>query len=1112
MPQDKDDYIALLRKRIVAQDTSKLPKHLLRRLSVRGQEGPPAQAGQGIDFKNLDEDPELQQSLAYHVQYTPSKWLLEQEAGLIADRRDLHDPYHKMPRFRQSDPNEDIYEWARKSRLTGLCFSGGGIRSATFNLGILQGLAVKGWLDQVDYLSSVSGGGYIHSWLVAWLKRKTTELDRKEPKVAEPKFAAWRYVMSRLIPLPHHEPGEPYQAVWPRQIQWLRRYSNYLTPHKGALTGDTWSAVASWIRNVSVNQGLLISIFLAVLCVPHLLAPGVHLKHYRAAAAKSSSAVSSVTRGGAKTTLTLDLGPAQPPQIVDDLAATPKECFTTLVQIYSPWATITGGLHTTWITVWHRHWTLRGIVAGGRRFGRWINEKVSLTSRCASAAFLFFLLACVSVGKLLRLEYSGALPWKKQLPDRHGNSLRAKFRRWQVFWANALIVTPLLLFGLFTTYASLSHPATPAFTLELFCLLVGLVWTETFSGGALSETVRQEQDCRNGCSPQTAPEKPWQPTWWWKARWTVKLVLLGVPAAVAGALVGMAIAAAVNCLWMREIARWLLLDHSTSVQVVLGTLLFFWLPPLTMVLASGMIGKNFPGWLAEWLARIRGYTLLAGIGWIFLFGSSLLAPGAASHVWQSAWIKWPAILTWAGTTLGGVLGGKSSKTSGDQNSGSGPLNWLVIVAPYVYIAGLVILLSWVLESWGRSVFPMGELGVWMALIGFLVLFALLLGWRLDINEFSMHSFYRNRLTRCYLGASNKNRNPSPITGFDERDSIDLSICNLTPARGYPGPMPIFCCTMNITTGEDLAWQERKAASFAFTPLYSGYTVGWTEWRKNLSFNGFVPTSALYPGGPNVATAVAASGAALSPNWGYHTKPATAFLMTMFDVRLGLWVPNPRRSASAGQPVDAPTGNVPPASPGFAPFRLLSELLGRVDDTSKYVYLTDGGHFDNMGLYELVRRRCYHIVICDAEEDGDYSYEGIGGAIRKCCVDFGAEIDLDLSGLSPNTKSKLSPAHIVRGSIRYPETLPGDDGEVIYIKASLTKRTAPAGGTPPVDGTVDLPDVPGDVQNYKLQHDAFPHDPTAEQWFTESQFESYRRLGQRVVERIDRLFIGASGAG
>ena len=89
--------------------------------------------------------------------------------------------------------------------------------------------------------------------------------------------------------------------------------------------------------------------------------------------------------------------------------------------------------------------------------------------------------------------------------------------------------------------------------------------------------------------------------------------------------------------------------------------------------------------------------------------------------------------------------------------------------------------------------------------------------------------------------------------------------------------------------------------------------------------------------------------------------------------------------------------MPPASPAFAPFRLLSELLGSVDDTSKYVYLIDGGLFDNMGLYELVRRRCYRIVICDAEADSAYTFEGIGAAIRKCRVDFGAAIGSGLIG-------------------------------------------------------------------------------------------------------------------
>jgi hypothetical protein len=83
------------------------------------------------------------------------------------------------------------------------------------------------------------------------------------------------------------------------------------------------------------------------------------------------------------------------------------------------------------------------------------------------------------------------------------------------------------------------------------------------------------------------------------------------------------------------------------------------------------------------------------------------------------------------------------------------------------------------------------------------------------------------------------------------------------------------------------------------------------------------------------------------------------------------------------------------------------------------------------------------------------------------------------------------------------------GRLLRVEYSGLTRKAAQDGSPSVDtGTVELPDVPGDVQNYKLQHEDFPHDSTAEQWFTESQFESYRRLGRRVVARIDRLFSDA----
>ena len=687
--------------------------------------------------------------------------------------------------------------------------------------------------------------------------------------------------------------------------------------------------------------------------------------------------------------------------------------------------------------------------------------------------------------------------------------MHARLRRHQEAIA-ILMLCLLLIFAVLWTRITLQHPQEPAYPVAFFLLFLSLVCAETFAGGALAQMMtRRTQTLQwRGRDPKDGERLA-------RTIKRVRLIAMAIPAAATGAVGGVAIAALLQSRMMDYAANWLGLTAPWSLQVVLGTILFFWLAPFTMVVASGFVGKDFPDWLSEWLGRIRGYSLMMGIVWVFLCGSSLLMPALFLHLSESLglWIKWPAVLTWAGTTAGSVLGSKSNKTSGNGNGSrsGGMLEAVVLIGPYVYIAGLVSILSLALEKvhgpLADHLFDHSDLLFWASAIAAFLFISGWLGHRLDINEFSMHTFYRNRLTRCYLGASNLTRSPSPVTGFDQRDTADLQIAQLAFDREYPGPIPIFCCAMNITLGEDLAWQQRKAASFAFTPYYSGYTVGWTEAHKDLRFNGFVPTEFLYEGdpsgtkdvgGPNLATAMAASGAAVSPNWGYHTNPATAFLMTMFDVRLGLWIPNPRHSPLAGQKLGVKPDTPPkPSSPVFAPARLASELLGSVNDTSNYVYLTDGGHFDNMGLYELVRRRCYKIVICDAEEDGDYSYEGIGDAIRKCRIDFGAEIELDLSPTRPNAKSLLSTAHVIRGTIRYPETPSDQKGAVWYIKASLTGKPPAAGE----DANAELPDAPGDVQNYKLQHPHFPHDSTAEQWFTESQFESYRRLGQSIVDGL-----------
>jgi len=222
---------------------------------------------------------------------------------------------------------------------------------------------------------------------------------------------------------------------------------------------------------------------------------------------------------------------------------------------------------------------------------------------------------------------------------------------------------------------------------------------------------------------------------------------------------------------------------------------------------------------------------------------------------------------------------------------------------------------------------------------------------------------------------------------------------------------------------------------------------------------------------------------MSPNWGFHSSPTMAFLLTIFNVRLGLWIRNPRhkRFRLRGRHSN-------PSSPWFGLLYLLTELFGLVNDEAAFVYLTDGGHFENMGLYELVRRHCSTIVICDSEQDGDLSFQGIGMAIRKCRIDHGAEITLDLSQLDPTGTPPASPYPCIAGTIRYAN---GSTGQILYIKSAYTR------------------DLPGDLVNFHRENPTFPNTSTLDQWFSESQFESYRRLGQhyagsqRVLAWLDR---------
>jgi len=203
-------------------------------------------------------------------------------------------------------------------------------------------------------------------------------------------------------------------------------------------------------------------------------------------------------------------------------------------------------------------------------------------------------------------------------------------------------------------------------------------------------------------------------------------------------------------------------------------------------------------------------------------------------------------------------------------------------------------------------------------------------------------------------------------------------------------------------------------------------------------------------------------------------------MTFFNVRLGAWLGNP------GRAFDRTVGG---DGPRLSALYLAYEALGLTNDQKSYVYLSDGGHFEDLGLYEMVRRRCRLIIVSDADCDPHFEYEDFGNAIRKIRIDFGIDIRMNEFNMHPRGdvdsqgKEEIPAAwYCATGDIFYTD---GPTGKLVYIKPGLY-------GHEPID-----------VMNYAAAHPDFPHESTADQWFDEPQFESYRRLGRYVADMAFR---------
>ncbi len=855
--------------------------------------------------------------------------------------------------------------------LVGLALSGGGIRSATFGLGILQAMRRLGLFSSLDYVSTVSGGGYIGGWLQA--------------------------VLANGIGLAALDLGN----TEPREVRFLRGFSNYLTPKLGLFSGDTWAAVGVSLRNLILNFTIL-SLSLAV---PLFLPWVVAILFWTVAAWHVSWGVTSCLIVVATAAVLLgatylhrhdEHGQADPGRQVDQERDVSAESLNGLCDGRDPVARRgrVGQRAHVGTGVWGEPRDQRRHVPAGRRAGLWR----SLAARAGPG-------------------FRGWQPGSQRHdgPDRALNGYEDQALG-RAIWAGAVLVCTGLVAGLVGT----------------------AVWL--YGSKALIGAVREG------------------PRLW-------RLSLLVFPLGVAS----------------------LFLCVTTHL---------------------GLAGRRMSEETREWWGRVGGIQLLVAllltvVGIIALAGPHLPAFLARQWAWfgehQTAVMSALGGL-WAALTGAGVAVGRSERTGGE---GPALLEWIGRIAPVTFVIGYLLILSSIIHDVVRldSLRTIEQLEEtlqsfssaaavravplevsWMdlaVLAGLCVgtgTVALAVSWLVDLNEFSLHNLYRNRLVRCFLGASRK-REPNPFTGFDSDDDLPLS----ADAARVPRPIrpyPIYNVALNLVGGQNLAWQQRKAASFIFTPSYCGFEYRTDEQGEDLAddrLHAYAPTSehASDKRSLTVGMAVATSGAAASPNMGYHSSPTLTFLMTVFNVRLGWWLRNPRWPKVWERP-----------SGGLSLRELLYELLGMTTDRREWVYLSDGGHFENLGIYELVRRRCRFIIACDAGQDGAVTFGDLGNAIEKCRSDFGVDIEIDVSKIRPAPGGTTSEWHCAVGSIRYDRQNRQEvAGTLLYIKSSLTG------------------DEPTDVLRYAAEHRAFPHESTSDQFFDESQFESYRALGYHIANEV-----------
>ncbi|MFO1034132.1 MAG: patatin-like phospholipase family protein [Hyphomicrobiales bacterium] len=338
--------------------------------------------------------------------------------------------------------------------------------------------------------------------------------------------------------------------------------------------------------------------------------------------------------------------------------------------------------------------------------------------------------------------------------------------------------------------------------------------------------------------------------------------------------------------------------------------------------------------------------------------------------------------------------------------------------------------------------------------------ALIGAWLLSSNKYpnanSLHLLYRGRLGNAFCL-------PWLGEGSDQISKLDTKLV----------PFPIINAALNVQASPRVNKRGRNADFFSFTPLYVGSAA--TGFARTSDYEGIEKNLGF-------ATAMAISGAAASSNMGAQSIRPLTFTLALLNIRLGAWLENPATLSGKTWKVKWPS--------------FFKEITGRLSEDEAMVYLTDGGHIENLGVYELLRRRCKLIVVVDAEADPEMNFTSFVNLQRYARIDLGCRIELDVKKLKASALAvqRITPAtaggsagesqtngpHCAIGKIVYDK---GHTGYMLYVKSSLS----------------------GDENDYVMAYNKrnydFPHETTADQFFSEEQFECYRAIGFHAVNGV-----------